>query len=223
MTLWLRLRTGLCGLRRRGRWWRGWLRSGLSWRRSRLRRRGRSRGRRRSYLGSWTRFFFRRFGGRRSSFRGLFCFCRFIDDSRARSRRLNRSSCCLRRRCFGQRRLDSATATTNRRRICGGLNNRSRSLNYRRSGSPTTARRSSCGCCCTRALLTLPSRPNSRDLIICQGADVTAHRHIHLPQKRDDFLDRNAEFASQVVNAKFAQERSPLKTAISRQLSAIDC
>jgi hypothetical protein len=60
----------------------------------------------------------------------------------------------------------------------------------------------------SRALLAFPTRPNPGYLIVREQTQMTANRDIHLPKQSDDLIGGNPEFASHVMNAKFAQTSS---------------
>ena len=57
----------------------------------------------------------------------------------------------------------------------------------------------------TDALLALPSRADSRDLIVREQGEMAAHRDVHLAKQRDYVVAGYPELAGHVVYAKLAQ------------------
>jgi len=103
------------------------------------------------------------------------------------------------------RKLRWAATTTNAGRLGGRWRGwRSSSRGGRRR--PATPPRRRCGLFLrTDALLTLPARADSRDLVVGEQSEMAANGHVHLTKNRDDFVAGNPELACHVVYAKLAQ------------------
>jgi hypothetical protein len=65
------------------------------------------------------------------------------------------------------------------------------------------------------ALLPLPARADTRDLVIGEGAQMTAHLDVHRAKQSLHFVDGNPELDSHVIHEKLAQNHPPMELSRS--------
>jgi len=113
------------------------------------------------------------------------------------------------RRLFfgGSLHVGSATTPTNGCIRRGRWRSRRWGFDGRRSATPR--RRGRCVLSFgAQALFSFPAGAHTRDLLVGEQTQMTAHGDIHLPKQADDLIGGDPELASHVMNAKFAQTSS---------------